>query len=92
MCVRTSAVVVSIGVLAAMPALATAQTAPAATTPAVTTYAAQYEARYKGRRVGSSEFAVTRDAGAGTYEFSSTSRFRGLLRLVSPKPVVRRIT
>ncbi len=59
-----------------------------AQTHGVTTYQAEYEARYKGRRVGSSEFSVTRNEGSEAYEFKSVSRFRGLLKLFSPRPVV----
>lgn len=56
----------------------------------VQTYQATYDASYKGRRVGRSEFSVTHDATTGVYQFDSTSRFRGLYRLIAPRPIVER--
>ena len=54
----------------------------------IPTYRATYDISYRNRRVGTSEFSVTRDRTSGTYTFVSTSRFRGLVRLISPKPFV----
>ena len=56
----------------------------------IPTYRATYEVSYRNRRVGISEFSVTRDPASGIYTFASTSRFRGLLRLISPRPLVER--
>ena len=54
----------------------------------VATYTAQYQVEYRGRVAGTSEFAVSYDAARGVYTFSSRTRARGLLRLVSPRDVV----
>ena len=54
---------------------------------AVTEYQAGYEVRYNGRRVAAAEFSVARVAGA-EYEFRSSTRARGLLRLASPNPAI----
>ena len=54
----------------------------------ISTYRAAYDISYRNLRVGTSEFSVTRDSTSGTYTFTSTSRFQGLMRLVSPKPFV----
>ena len=56
----------------------------------VQTYQATYDASYKGRRVGRSEFSVTHDSTTGVYQFGSTSRFRGLYKLIAPRPIVER--
>jgi hypothetical protein len=53
-------------------------------------YTAHYAARYKGRNVGDSVFALQFDEQLGRYVFSSTLRAKGLLRLISPGPVVDR--
>ena len=50
-------------------------------------YNAEYEVRYKGRRVAHAQFNVAADT-EGTYVFSSSTRARGILRLASPKPAV----
>lgn len=56
----------------------------------VAQYTAQYEVRYKGRRVAQAEFNVAADS-AGTYVFTSTTEGRGLLgRLAAPNPAVER--
>ena len=52
-------------------------------------YLAEYEVRYKGRRVARAEFSVTEDAD-GAYVFNSSTRARGLLRLASPNPAIER--
>jgi len=51
-------------------------------------YTAHYAARYKGRNVGEAVFALQFDEQVGNYVFSSTLRAKGLLRLISPGPVV----
>lgn len=47
-------------------------------------YTAQYEVRYKGRRVARAEFTVTRLA-ENRYEFRSTTQARGIWRVLSPQ-------
>ena len=54
----------------------------------ISTYRATYDISYRSLRVGTSEFSVTRDPASGTYTFASTSRFQGLMRLISPRPFV----
>ena len=54
---------------------------------AIAQYTAEYEVRYKGRRVARAEFNVAPDAG-GSFVFSSSTRARGILRLASPKPAI----
>jgi len=61
-----------------------------ATEASIPTYRAHYLLEYKGKHVGSTEIAVTFDGTIGSYRYQSTSNFRGLLRLVSPEPVVER--
>lgn len=56
--------------------------------PSIPTYRATYEVTYKGRNVGSSEFAVSHDESTGRYTFRSSTRVKGLLRLLAPKPAV----
>lgn len=51
-------------------------------------YTAGYEVRYKGRRVASARFSVA--AAGEDYVFTSSTRARGLLRLVSPNPAIER--
>jgi hypothetical protein len=59
--------------------------------PAVPTYTATYEAEYKGKNLGSSEFKVTHDTAKNTYEFTSTTTARGILgKLAAPNPTVER--
>lgn len=55
-----------------------------------TTYTARYTVEYKGKRVGTSEFSVSRDPAQGLYRFTSNVRTKGLLKLISPRPVVER--
>jgi hypothetical protein len=59
--------------------------------PAVPVYSAVYQVEYKGRTVGTTEFAVTFDAATNAYEFTSRTTARGLLKLLAPaNPVVER--
>jgi hypothetical protein len=53
-------------------------------------YTAQYAAQYKGRNVGTSVFTLERQSESEGYVFSSTLQAKGILRLVSPRPVVER--
>ncbi|MGD2166609.1 MAG: DUF3108 domain-containing protein [Gammaproteobacteria bacterium] len=53
-------------------------------------YSAEYAAQYKGRNVGTSVFALERDAESQRYVFSSTMQVKGILRLASPRPIVDR--
>jgi hypothetical protein len=52
------------------------------------TYTATYQVIYKGKTVGSSEFSVNYDDARNIYTFRSETRVKGLLRLISPNPVV----
>jgi hypothetical protein len=58
--------------------------------PSIPTYSASYQVEYKGKDLGTSEFKVTYDAASDTYEFSSRTMAKGLLKLASPNPVVER--
>ncbi len=58
--------------------------------PSIATYRAVYEVEYKGKPLGTSEFSVTYDASRQLYRFESRTMARGLLKLVSPNPVVER--
>lgn len=58
--------------------------------PAIPTYLATYQVQYKGKDLGTSELKVTYDDATGLYEFSSQIIAKGLLKLVSPNPVVER--
>jgi hypothetical protein len=62
----------------------------AAAADGIATYSAVYQVEYKGKDVGTSEFAVRYDAAESVYEFSSRSQAKGLLKILSPKPVVER--
>jgi hypothetical protein len=55
-----------------------------------TTYVAEYQALYKGRHVGTTEFSVQYDEASGHYVYTSQTQAKGLLKLVSPKPVIDR--
>ena len=66
-----------------------ASTSPAAD-PDVATYTALYRVEYKGKDVGTSEFRVRYIAEHDVYEFSSRTLAKGLLKLVSPNPVIER--
>jgi hypothetical protein len=69
---------------------AAASGSAAAADPAIPTYSAIYEVAYKGKDLGTSEFKVSYDAASDTYEFSSRTMAKGLLKLASPNPVVER--
>jgi hypothetical protein len=56
----------------------------------IPTYSAVYQVEYKGKDLGTSEFKVAYDAASDTYEFSSRTVAKGLLKLASPNPVVER--
>jgi hypothetical protein len=56
----------------------------------IATYSAVYQVEYKGKDVGTSEFAVKYDAAQGVYEFTSRTQAKGLLKLISPKPAIER--
>ena len=68
---------------AVLPALVRAE-------PGIPTYAATYNVEYKGKDLGTSEFSVTYDAKRDIYEFISSTKVKGLLKLVSPNPAVDR--
>ena len=51
-------------------------------------YEATYSVEYKGRNSGSSVFAVSYDEQHDRYAFRSETQVKGLLKLVSPRPVV----
>jgi hypothetical protein len=51
-------------------------------------YTATYDAYYKSKRVGSSEFSVTALDTANQYQYRSSTRVKGLLRLVAPNPAI----
>jgi hypothetical protein len=56
----------------------------------VRTYVADYDVEYKGRDVGRSTLTVSYDPGADLYTFESHTEVKGLLRFVSPNPVIER--
>jgi hypothetical protein len=56
--------------------------------PKLPVYEATYRVEYKGRNSGSSVFAVSYDAQHDRYTFRSETQVKGLLKLVSPNPVV----
>ncbi len=58
--------------------------------PAIHPYEAVYQVVYHGQIVGRSEFSLRYDEQGERYRFSSDSRFRGLLRFISPKPLIER--
>ena len=59
----------------------------AAAASAIQTYQANYGVFYKDQWVGNSEFSVTQNNTRSTYTFKSTSRFRGVLSIISPNPI-----
>lgn len=69
--------------------LSIARPSPAAD-PDVATYTALYRVEYKGKDVGTSQFSVRFIAEHDVYEFSSRTLAKGLLKLVSPNPVIER--
>ncbi len=56
----------------------------------ITPYRATYSLFEGDKRVGQSIFTLSYDATSQQYTFESRSRFRGLLRLAAPRPVVER--
>ena len=56
----------------------------------VATYTASYRVEYKGREAGTAEFGVRHLADRDVYEFSSSVRAKGLLKLARPNPAVER--
>jgi hypothetical protein len=53
----------------------------------VAEYSAEYEVRYKGRRVARAEFSVAAE-GNGQFLFKSSTRARGIWRLASPNEAI----
>ncbi len=53
-------------------------------------YTARYQVEYRGRVVGSSEFALAHNEQSGVHTFSMRTRARGLLRFVRPRDFVER--
>ncbi len=51
-------------------------------------YRAVYEVERNGKSIGTSEWTVTHDPERGLYRFNSSFKVKGMLRLLSPKPVV----
>jgi hypothetical protein len=68
--------------LAALPAIAQVPSAP------VHAYRAVYSLWDGDRKVGRSEFRVERDRAGQRYRFTSSSEFDGLLRWLTPRPVI----
>jgi hypothetical protein len=58
--------------------------------PSIVTYRAVYQVEYKGKALGTSQFTVSYDADRDLYRFESRTIAKGLLKLVSPNPVVER--
>lgn len=54
------------------------------------TYVGEYSAAYKGREVGMSVFSVQASTDSARLTYSSETRIKGFLRLVSPNPVIDR--
>lgn len=77
-------------VLALSLCLLAARSVSAAPDPSVTTYVATYRVEYKGKEAGTSEFRVSYLADEDVYEFSSSTRAKGLLKLARPNPAVER--
>jgi hypothetical protein len=69
--------------------LAVTRASPAADAD-VATYRAAYRVEYKGKDVGTSEFSVRYVTERDVYEFTSRTLAKGLLKLVSPNPVIER--
>ena len=59
-------------------------------TDGIATHRATYALFDGDKRVGESVFVLTHDGASDRYTFESQSRFRGLLRLAAPRPVVER--
>lgn len=73
------------GLLAAVGASAQTTRTPYGPVP----YDANYEVRYKGKRVARAEFSIVAEAD-GRFAFVSSTEARGLLKLVTPGPTVDR--
>jgi hypothetical protein len=56
----------------------------------IVTYRALYDVEYKGRSLGTAEFSVSYDAERELYRFESRTHAKGLLKLVTPNPVMQR--
>jgi hypothetical protein len=54
----------------------------------IATYRALYAVEYKGKPLGMSEFAVNYDAARDVYRFESRTTAKGLLKLMTPNPIV----
>jgi len=70
--------------------LAAALAGAAAADGEIATYRALYRVEYRGKPLGTSEFSVGYDARQNTYRFESRTTPKGLLKLVTPNPVVER--
>jgi hypothetical protein len=57
---------------------------------AVATYRALYQVEYKEKPLGTSQFSVSYDAAREVYHFESRTTPKGLLKLVTPNPVIER--
>jgi hypothetical protein len=62
----------------------------AAEDPAIATYTATYSVEFKGKELGSSEFSVRYLADKELYEFTSRTQAKGMLKLITPNPVIER--
>jgi len=56
----------------------------------VVPFRATYEILEGNKRIGRSTFTLSYDSATAQYQFESRSRFRGLLRLAAPRPIVER--
>lgn len=70
--------------------LTVAHAAFGADAPTIATYKAVYQAEYKGKQVGTSEFNVRYIAERDTYEYTTRMLAKGLLKLARPNPVIER--
>lgn len=75
--------ILSVAVLAGL----TCGSAQSAEPGEVVSYRAEYEVRYKGRRVARAEFSVAAEAD-GQFVFNSSTKARGIWRLASPNPAI----
>ena len=83
-CARLSIRILQAALLLALAPGAAIETAQAQ----LPSYTARYQVEYRGRIVGSSEFALAHDEQSGVHTFSSRTRARSLLRFVTPRDVV----
>lgn len=70
--------------------LATLALDAGAADPSIATYRATYQVEYKGKPLGTSEFSVTYDPARDVYRFESRTIAKGMLKLISPNPVIER--